>query len=56
MKKTGIILGAILLILAAILLGGWLVTIGWVLIKIIIGLVALIGLVGAFILGRITKK
>jgi len=56
MKRTGLIVAAILIVLAAIFLGGWLVTIGIMLFKIMIGLLGLGLLALGFYLGRISKR
>lgn len=56
MKKTGIIIAIVLIILAAVVVGGWLVTIGWALFKILIGLLGLGLFVLGFYLGRLSKK
>jgi hypothetical protein len=55
MKNTGLILLIVLIIFGAIFLGGWLVTIGIVLFKIMIGLIGICLLVVGFYLGRWTK-
>lgn len=55
MKSTGLILVIILIIFGAIFLGGWLVTIGIMLFKIMIGLIGICLLIAGFYLGRWTK-
>lgn len=56
MRKTTFIILMVLIVLAAVVVGGWLVTIGWALIKIMIGLLGLALLVLGFFIGRLTKK
>jgi len=56
MKNIGLILIIIAIICGAVFLGGWLVTIGIVLFKIMIGLLGICLLVAGFYLGRWTKK
>lgn len=54
--KNGNYLIIVLLLVAAVILGGYLVTIGMILFKLMLGLVGISLLVIGFLLGRWTKK
>jgi len=56
MENRSLLLLAILIVLGAIFFGGWLVTIGIILFKIMIGLIGISLLVVGFYIGRWTKN
>ena len=56
MKKSSTYGMVILLLVAAVFLGGYLVSIGWVLFKLMLGLLGIALLIGGFYMGRWTKK
>lgn len=56
MKNSGNYLMIILLLVGAVFLGGYLVSIGWILFKLMLGLIGVGLLVAGFYLGRWTKK
>ena len=56
MKKTGNILLIIIIAIVALVVGGWLISIGWALFKIMLGLLG-VGLVTlGFYIGRASKR
>jgi len=56
MENRSLLLLSILIVLGAIFFGGWLVTIGIILFKIMIGLIGISLLVVGFYIGRWTKN
>ena len=56
MKNTGLILVIVLVLFGAIFFGGWLVTIGIILFKIMIGLIGVALFAVGFYFGRWSKR